>query len=194
MSRSSLVPKLARAEAERIAQAIKKDEASRIATEKELDAFAKTLLTERRMTDEQTETSALREDSLDTKLDSISAGITNLTAEAETAAVTVRSAEDLAASTEADRKSALAALAPATAEVKTALDAVEEAKRREAKRQLPIAVFISRQTKKLYARQGYAPVLEVPVEISEPDKPLGTHVYTAMSVEPSSKVVNWTVS
>lgn len=185
--------KSAQADAERIAQAIKKSEASRLATEKELDAFAKALLAERRMTDEQTQSSALREDALDAKLDTISGATTDLTAQAETAAVTVQSARELVASTGTDLKSALSALAPVTANLKTAEEAVEEAKRREAKRQLPIAVFISRQTKKLYARQGYAPILEMPVEIVEPDKPLGTHVYTAMSVEPSSKVVNWTV-
>src|SRR4029077_21062683 len=45
----------------------------------------------------------------------------------------------------------------------------------------PVSVFISRKTKKLYVRRGFAATIEVPVTIRDPDKPIGTHIFTAMA-------------
>jgi lipoprotein-anchoring transpeptidase ErfK/SrfK len=47
------------------------------------------------------------------------------------------------------------------------------------KRAGQIAAFISRKDSKLYVRQNFAPLFEVPVTISPSDRPLGTHVFTA---------------
>ena len=44
----------------------------------------------------------------------------------------------------------------------------------------PISVFVSRQTGQVYVRQGFHEILAAPVSIAEPDRPLGTHVYTAV--------------
>jgi hypothetical protein len=53
---------------------------------------------------------------------------------------------------------------------------------REAKLALePVSVFISRAAQKLYVRRGFDAILEVPVTISNPDKPIGTHVFTAVA-------------
>jgi hypothetical protein len=53
---------------------------------------------------------------------------------------------------------------------------------REAKLALqPLSVFISRQTQKLYVRRGFDAILEAPITISNPDKPIGTHVFTAVA-------------
>jgi hypothetical protein len=46
----------------------------------------------------------------------------------------------------------------------------------------------------VYARQGYEPILEAPVKIERPDEPLGTHVFTALAVKPSSNDVSWSVA
>ena len=40
-------------------------------------------------------------------------------------------------------------------------------------------MFISRKDSKLYVRQNFKPVFEVPVTIAPSDRPLGTHVFTA---------------
>ena len=56
-----------------------------------------------------------------------------------------------------------------------AQDAATEAKRRT----LPISVFISRKTQRFYVRQGYVPVFEGPITIQDPEKPVGTYVFTA---------------
>jgi hypothetical protein len=52
---------------------------------------------------------------------------------------------------------------------------------REVARDLePVSVFISRKTQRLYVRQAFQPVLESPVTIRDADRPIGTHVFTAM--------------
>ena len=75
-----------------------------------------------------------------------------------------------------------------------ATEAEAAAKRREAKRKEPIHVFISRKTQMVYARQGYEPILEAPVTIDRPDEPLGTHVFTALAIKPSSNDVTWSAA
>jgi hypothetical protein len=98
-------------------------------------------------------------------------------------------------SAKADAKSKLDAAAAAKDAVKAAqtrkLDTAKAAS--EAKLALePVSIFISRATQKLYMRRNThkpAPdgggevfaTLEVPVTIRNPDKPIGTHVFTAMA-------------
>ena len=48
------------------------------------------------------------------------------------------------------------------------------------RRLAPVSVFISRKTQRLYVRQNYLKVFDVPVTIRDPGKPLGTHLYMAM--------------
>lgn len=47
------------------------------------------------------------------------------------------------------------------------------------KRYGPISVFISRADGRLYARQDFEPLFDVPVAIAERERPIGTHVFTA---------------
>ncbi|MBV8699386.1 MAG: L,D-transpeptidase [Bradyrhizobium sp.] len=74
---------------------------------------------------------------------------------------------------------------------------------REAKLLLePVSVYISRATQKLYVRRNthkpwpdggevFDATIEVPVTISNPDRPIGTHVFTAMAQ--SGGGLRWTV-
>jgi len=55
-----------------------------------------------------------------------------------------------------------------------------EAARAAARELKPISVFISRKTQRLYVRRGFEPVMESPVTIIDADRPIGTHVFTAM--------------
>jgi hypothetical protein len=66
----------------------------------------------------------------------------------------------------------------------------------------PVSVYISRATQKLYVRRNthkpwadggevFDASIEVPVTIRDPDKPIGTHVFTAMAR--SDKALRWTV-
>src|SRR5580704_4873410 len=45
----------------------------------------------------------------------------------------------------------------------------------------PVSVFISRKTKKLYVRRGFQATIEIPIAIRDPDKPIGTHIFTAQA-------------
>ena len=66
----------------------------------------------------------------------------------------------------------------------------------------PVSIFISRATRKLYVRRNthkrwpdggevFDSSIEVPVTIRNPDKPIGTHVFTAMAREGAG--LRWTV-
>ncbi len=61
------------------------------------------------------------------------------------------------------------------------------------KRAGQIAVFISRKDSKLYVRQNFAPLFEVPVTIAPSDRPLGTHVFTAEIDKDDANIVHWSV-
>jgi hypothetical protein len=88
-------------------------------------------------------------------------------------------------------------LGTAKANAQSKLDAVavaqDAAKAAEAKRAdtaktardaklalVPVSVFISRRTQRLYVRHGFESILDVPVTIRDPDKSIGTHVFTAV--------------
>jgi L,D-transpeptidase catalytic domain len=90
-----------------------------------------------------------------------------------------------------------AQLAPAEAELQPKLDALAAARKAavaaeaargeaaEAAHALargpePVSVFISRKTQRLYVRQTFEPIFDIPVTIRDPDLPIGTHVFTAL--------------
>jgi hypothetical protein len=54
-----------------------------------------------------------------------------------------------------------------------------------------VAVFVSKREKKIFVRQGFVPVFEMPIEIANPDQPLGTHVFTAMEVKGDGTQMRW---
>ena len=54
-----------------------------------------------------------------------------------------------------------------------------------------VAVFVSKQEKKIFVRQGFVPVFEMPIEIANPEQPLGTHVFTAMEVKDGGAHMRW---
>jgi hypothetical protein len=56
-----------------------------------------------------------------------------------------------------------------------------------------IAVFISGKDSKLYVRQNFAPLFDVPITIAWGDRPLGMHVFTAQVDKDDSNVLHWTV-
>jgi hypothetical protein len=96
----------------------------------------------------------------------------------------------------------------ATADAKSKLDADAAAKdaakaANETKLALePVSIFISRATQKLYVRRKthkrwpdggevFDSSIEVPVTIRNPDRPIGTHVFTAMARKEAG--LRWTV-
>jgi hypothetical protein len=56
-----------------------------------------------------------------------------------------------------------------------------------------VAVFVSRKEGKVFVRQGFVPLFDMPVQIDEPERPLGTHVFTAMGAKPDGSGMRWNV-
>jgi hypothetical protein len=94
----------------------------------------------------------------------------------------------------ADLQPKLDAVAPARAAA-VAAEAVRVAAAKaaqEAARELaPVSIFISRQTQTLYVRRPSQPIWESPVTILEPDRSLGTHVFTAMERTDGDTDLRW---
>jgi lipoprotein-anchoring transpeptidase ErfK/SrfK len=62
-----------------------------------------------------------------------------------------------------------------------------------AKRGGQIAVFVSKKDGKLYVRQNFAPLFDVPVTIAPSDRALGTHVFTAQTDKDDTNLLHWSV-
>ncbi|MGC2181405.1 MAG: L,D-transpeptidase, partial [Bradyrhizobium sp.] len=56
-----------------------------------------------------------------------------------------------------------------------------------------IAVFVSRKDSKLYVRQNFSPLFNVPVTIAPDARPLGTHIFTAQVDGSDANVLHWSV-
>jgi len=54
-----------------------------------------------------------------------------------------------------------------------------------------VAVFVSRKEKKIFVRQGMAPMFDMPISIDNPDQPLGLHVFTAMGTTDDGAGMRW---
>ncbi len=72
--------------------------------------------------------------------------------------------------------------------VKAALSKIDPSKRGG-----PISMFVSRKDSKLYVRQNFAPLFDVPVTILPDDRPLGTHVFTAEIDKGDANTLHWSV-
>ena len=127
-------------------------------------------------------------------------------------------AADLKQKADAKAEAAAKQLADATADAKVKLDAAkaaqDAAKAAEARKvetakvaqdarlaTEPVAIFISRKTQKLYVRRAthkhvvdggerFDSTIEIPVTIRDPDKPIGTHIFTAVAA--TDKGLHWT--
>src|SRR5258708_4291254 len=75
---------------------------------------------------------------------------------------------------------AVTAAREAAAVAENARVAADEAARQVARELEPISVLISRKTQRLYVRRGFEPIRDSPVTILDGDRPIGTHVFTAM--------------
>jgi hypothetical protein len=71
--------------------------------------------------------------------------------------------------------------------------AAVEAARQAARELEPVSVLISRKTQRLYVRRTFEPILESPVTIQDVDRPIGTHVFTAMEQTDSGNGIRWNV-
>ena len=85
--------------------------------------------------------------------------------------------------------SARAAAAAAEARRLAAAQAAQEA----ARDLEPMSMFISRKTRRLYVRHASQPIWESPITILDADRPVGTHVFTAMERTSGDSGMRWSV-
>jgi L,D-transpeptidase-like protein len=69
--------------------------------------------------------------------------------------------------------------------------AAQDEAKEAARKTSPVSVFISRATQRLYLRQSREQVLDTPVGIADPDKPLGTYVFTALAYTNGQADLRW---
>ncbi|KRR24091.1 hypothetical protein CQ14_15240 [Bradyrhizobium lablabi] len=91
------------------------------------------------------------------------------------------------------RLDAVTAAREAVAAAETVRVAAAEAAREVARELQPVSVLISRKTQRLYIRQAFKPILESPVTIADPDRPIGTHVFTAAERATDDARLRWNV-
>src|SRR5438132_1163538 len=91
------------------------------------------------------------------------------------------------------RLDAVTSAREAAAAAETARIAAAEAARQVAREFQPVSVLISRKTQRLYVRQAFKSILESPVTIADPDRPIGTHVFTAIEGATDDAKLRWNV-
>ncbi|MBR1200452.1 L,D-transpeptidase family protein [Bradyrhizobium sp. AUGA SZCCT0240] len=89
------------------------------------------------------------------------------------------------------RLDAVTSAREAAAAAETARAAAAEAARQAERELQPISVLISRKTQRLYVRQAFKPIHESEVTIADPDRPIGTHVFTAVERSGDDTTLRW---
>ena len=143
-------------------------------------------------TDEQLDALALAEEAAETKLLEIVAR--HEAAQEARALLTANLAivDAQVAAAETRRRDLDEQIKAANLALKTAQTSYNLAKRDDARYAKPVSVLVSRKDQRMYVRQGFETVLDVPVAIENPDQPLGTHVFTAMGVRNGASLA-WSV-
>lgn len=57
----------------------------------------------------------------------------------------------------------------------------------------PISILISRKAGRVYVRKGLQPLFDAPVSIANPERVMGTHVFTAEGLSADGSKLRWTV-
>jgi L,D-transpeptidase catalytic domain len=81
----------------------------------------------------------------------------------------------------------------ATREAAAAAETARVAAAQAARELEPVSVLISRKTQRLYVRQAFVPIMDSPVTILDADRPIGTHVFTAMDRTSGDAGMRWSV-
>ena len=181
------------AEAGRRMETYKKLEQSRLQSNRALEAHAK------KFDGANTPTSDVMQKVLAVEID-LEAKTASLDDETEAAKI---AAERAVISREAAESNILVAvkaakagggrLSKANTGLKSAQASLQTFRKAQSLRKHPVSVFISRATKRLYVRQAYEPLFDVPVTIEQPDALIGTHVFTALEFTNGDTEIRWSV-
>lgn len=139
-------------------------------------------------------TGADREQQLEDRLAALAAELDGADATLATEATFVAAAGAKASAADARRAATAADLKLAETDVEQARAALKQQQREDANADRPITIFISRKAGKLYVRQGFDDLFQAPVTIEAADKPLGTHVFTAVGERDDGREMTWNVT
>lgn len=134
-----------------------------------------------------------KEEALEKTLMESSAALEKTRAQLGEVEAKFKSAEESVERAESARATAFDELKTVLDELRTGQAEKAAAEKAAANRAKPITVLISRKSGKLHVRQGYDDVFESPVTIAEPERPFGTHVYTAVAYTEGEKNLRWNV-
>lgn len=183
----------ARVEKERRAEIAKKAEQAWLESNRALEGHARKFNGTTLPTGDVMQKVLQVEEALETKTSSLEEAAEIAKRDAEHAEIARAAAEmniPLAVKT---TKESATRLTKANAAVKSVQASLESFRKAQALRKHPVSVLISRATKRLYVRQAYEPIFDVPVTIEQPDAPLGTHVFTALEFMNDDTDMRWSV-
>jgi len=58
---------------------------------------------------------------------------------------------------------------------------------------MPVSVLVSKKDRRIYVRQGLAPVFDAPINVRDPETPLGSHLYIATAANDDGTGLKWSV-
>lgn len=112
-------------------------------------------------------------------------------AAAEAAVVETQKAAADARAVKDAKQQELAATRSLVVEAKAAGKAAAKSVAEASRRMRPLSVFISRKTGRLYVRQNFEPLFDVPVSIRDADREIGTHVYVSTHAAEDGSALRW---
>ena len=184
----------AKIEADRLDQAAKKTEQAWQSSDRELVAMSKKYASQGDLTADVVEKLRRTEDTLEDKTIGLQDATEAARVTAERAVIARAATESNIAVAAKEVRSAAQSLAKVNLELKMAQLQLGNFRRQQAMRKHPVSVFISRATKRLYVRQGYEPMYDIPITIKDPDAAIGTHVFTALEFTNNQTDMRWSVA
>jgi lipoprotein-anchoring transpeptidase ErfK/SrfK len=180
-------------EAARLAQEVKKAEQARIDGDRALEAFGKRYVDASTLRADEFEKAAITEQQLEDKTFELGRNLEAAKEISAKAAAAAAEANAAVLAAVAKVKEQANALSKITEDMKKAAATIDSMKRQDLVRKHPVSVLISRSSGRLYVRQGYEPIFDVPVEIKDPQVAIGTHVFTAVE-QTGPGDMRWTAS
>ena len=78
-------------------------------------------------------------------------------------------------------------------EATAASDAAANDRKEALRRAMPVSVLVSKKDRRIYVRQGLAPVFDAPINVRDPETPLGSHLYIATAANDDGTGLKWSV-
>jgi lipoprotein-anchoring transpeptidase ErfK/SrfK len=91
----------------------------------------------------------------------------------------------------ADAQAGLDAAQKVVETARAAIQAASAAEKEAVRRVAPISVLISRKDRRIYVRQGFAPIFDAPIGLRDPDEPLGSHLFVASAASEDGASLKW---